>query len=313
MSELRISAAEGFGTDANGRESTKESESKSAQQREDVRERCRWRGCACICWRSSSKLASDASVWFRSERPEAERLRVQRAGGRVGGAAGGGVASRVCVSSPLHASPSTTVLSTRVYRRVAMDVAALFAAAKGSDDSKALLTAARAADAAEVARILNEAQHKKMDLDAKCSFSLLTSLHWACEKGSQDIVRMLVAAGAKINARDGQQWTPLMVAAQKGRAEVVKVLISLGADINLNAKGMTALDVAAGDEVERILIEAGKAAPEEDRPVEPSTQSSRRITRSQSAMMNAKRPRVAHATAASTSAADEGSLRRKRR
>ena len=34
---------------------------------------------------------------------------------------------------------------------------------------------------------------------------------------------MLVAAGAKINARDGQQWTPLMVAAQKGRAEIVKV------------------------------------------------------------------------------------------
>ena len=32
-------------------------------------------------------------------------------------------------------------------------------------------------------------------------------------------------------------------------------------DINLNAKGMSALDVAAGNEVERILIEAGKAAP----------------------------------------------------
>ena len=220
---------------------------------------------------------------------------------------------RLCASLHLFTPLRPPFFSTRVYRRVAMDVAALFAAAKGSDDSKALLTAARAADAAEVARILNEAQHKKMDLDAKCSFSLLTSLHWACEKGSQDIVRMLVAAGAKINARDGQQWTPLMVAAQKGRAEVVKVLISLGADINLNAKGMTALDVAAGDEVERILIEAGKAAPEEDRPVEPSTQSSRRNTRSQSAMMNAKRPRVAHATAASTSAADEGSLRRKRR
>lgn len=308
MSELRISAAE-----ASERTQTvvknKESESKSAQQREDVRERCRWRGCACICWRSSSKLASDASVWFRLERPEAERLRVQRAGRLAWEVRGGGGVEGLCVRLFTPLRPPFSFYQCRV----AMDVAALFAAAKGSDDSKALLTAARAADAAGVARILNEAQHKKMDLDAKCTFSGCTSLHWACEKGSQDIVRMLVAAGAKINARDGQQWTPLMVAAQKGRAEIVKVLISLGADINLNAKGMSALDVAAGNEVERILIEAGKAAPEEDRPAEPSTQSSRRITRSQSAMMNAKRPRVPHATTASTSAADEGSLRRKRR
>ena len=250
------------------------------------------------------RMQASGSAW-RGLRPNACACS-GRGGSR--GRCAAAAAWRVCAS--LHASPSTLSF----YQcRVAMDVAALFAAAKGSDDSKALLTAARAADAAGVARILNEAQHKKMDLDAKCTFSGCTSLHWACEKGSQDIVRMLVAAGAKINARDGQQWTPLMVAAQKGRAEIVKVLISLGADINLNAKGMSALDVAAGNEVERILIEAGKAAPEEDRPAEPSTQSSRRITRSQSAMMNAKRPRVPHATTASTSAADEGSLRRKRR
>ena len=63
----------------------------------------------------------------------------------------------MCVSSRLSVHPFYQC-------RVAMDVAALLAAAKGSDDSKALLTAARAADAAGVARILNEAQHKKMDL-----------------------------------------------------------------------------------------------------------------------------------------------------
>lgn len=112
MSELRISAAE-----ASERTQTvvknKESESKSAQQREDVRERCRWRGCACICWRSSSKLASDASVWFRLERPEAERLRVQRAGRLAWEVRGGGGVEGLCVSSRLSVHPFFLPVSCR--------------------------------------------------------------------------------------------------------------------------------------------------------------------------------------------------------
>lgn len=138
-----------------------------------------------------------------------------------------------------------------------MDVAALFASAKAAscgDDEKALLAAARASDAEAVARLMTA--NKSINLSAKCGFSGCTSLHWACEKGSTDIIRLLVEGGASVDTRDGQQWTPLMAAAQKSRVDVVRLLLSLGADATLKAKGSTALNVASSAEVRELLLGA---------------------------------------------------------
>ena len=52
----------------------------------------------------------------------------------------------------------------------------------------------------------------------------------AVKGGNAQIVRMLLDAGADLNAKDYQEQTPLMLAAAWGRAEAMKVLIQAGAD-----------------------------------------------------------------------------------
>src|SRR5260370_33014393 len=56
------------------------------------------------------------------------------------------------------------------------------------------------------------------------------------------IVRLLIANGAKVNARDVEGGTALMQAALLGRADNVKILVEAGADVNArDNKGGTAL------------------------------------------------------------------------
>lgn len=56
-------------------------------------------------------------------------------------------------------------------------------------------------------------------------------------------VNILLAAGAKANAADDNGRTPLMLAAYDGKLDVVKLLVQAGADVNArDAKGQSALD-----------------------------------------------------------------------
>ena len=67
-----------------------------------------------------------------------------------------------------------------------------------------------------------------------CDF---TPLHHLCFGGGGAeaqvaCVRMLIDAGAEINAPDQYQWTPLLFAASNSHAIVVAALIKAGADVN---------------------------------------------------------------------------------
>jgi len=53
----------------------------------------------------------------------------------------------------------------------------------------------------------------------------LTPLHWACEKGSHKAVKILLEAGADHNAIDMNNSTPMHWAAQRGHTIIVKELI----------------------------------------------------------------------------------------
>lgn len=60
-----------------------------------------------------------------------------------------------------------------------------------------------------------------------------------------DIVKLLIARGAPVNAQDQFGYSALMVAASSGQTEIVKVLIDAGAEINQkNRGGETALLLA---------------------------------------------------------------------
>lgn len=59
-----------------------------------------------------------------------------------------------------------------------------------------------------------------------------TPLHDAALTGNVDLVEVLIAHGADVDARDVQGHTPLHLAIQEGHTKVAKVLIVNGADVN---------------------------------------------------------------------------------
>ncbi len=90
----------------------------------------------------------------------------------------------------------------------------------------------------------------------------------ASGRGDWKLVRRLISAGAKVNARDETGWTPLMVAAAAGCNHCVESLLKGGARVDArDDNGDTALIAAAPGEHQeggypntetiRLLIEAG--------------------------------------------------------
>jgi len=64
-----------------------------------------------------------------------------------------------------------------------------------------------------------------------------TCLHRACHRGNLRLVKMLLRAGADLNARGDMGYTPLHYAATP---EIVEVLLAAGADISLRNEFGTA-------------------------------------------------------------------------
>ena len=73
-----------------------------------------------------------------------------------------------------------------------------------------------------------------------------TALHLAAENNHVEIVKLLLARGAKTEATSDGHWTPLLNAAQNGHEKVVDVLLASKADVNARtSSGMTALHWAS--------------------------------------------------------------------
>lgn len=86
-----------------------------------------------------------------------------------------------------------------------------------------------------------------------------TSLHCAANEGHADIVSLLLANGADVNATY-YGATPLLMAAQAGHAEIVRMLLAHGADCSALCKDVSPLYLATQNghlEVVKILLDAG--------------------------------------------------------
>jgi len=76
-----------------------------------------------------------------------------------------------------------------------------------------------------------------------------TPLYWASEHGHKNVVELLIAEGADVNAVNGGRFmeqTALHIAVSYGHDDIVEILLANGADVNARTySGKTALEMAA--------------------------------------------------------------------
>ena len=73
-------------------------------------------------------------------------------------------------------------------------------------------------------------------------------IHESARTGNIEAVKQAIAAGADVNAKTEDGWTPLHGAAVSGKNEIVELLIAEGADINAKMEDdRTPLDWATGN------------------------------------------------------------------
>jgi excisionase family DNA binding protein len=132
------------------------------------------------------------------------------------------------------------------------------------------MTAIQAAESRGFQRIVSllknfstasSASQERGSLQSGAGVSPRLSLHRAVDEGDFAALRSLIDAGADLNARSSDEWTPLMLATIKGHIEMVEALLKNGADSNArNRKGWTALMFAVSmsdADTTRILLTRG--------------------------------------------------------
>ena len=122
-------------------------------------------------------------------------------------------------------------------------LAVAFLTAAVAPDDPALLDAARSGDAAAVRSLLREGA----DPNAARGDGM-SALHLAAEGGSLEVVRVLIDAGARVEATTSiGGYTPLHVASANAHAPVVEALLDAGADpeVVTTNTGVTPLHLAA--------------------------------------------------------------------
>ena len=79
----------------------------------------------------------------------------------------------------------------------------------------------------------------------------------ASKQGDIPLVKKLISLGFDVNGQDekDKNKTPLQIASQNGREALVSELLEIGASLDLkNAVGLTAMDLAKNEEIEKILF-----------------------------------------------------------
>jgi len=120
-----------------------------------------------------------------------------------------------------------------------------------------------AADAKRLPELIEAVREQGLLNSPRAVTSLGTLLHLAALRGNLEAVRLLLDAGAEVNARGFRDATPLMSACDAGKLAVMQQLVSRNADIKAkNTFGQTALHCAAGSilaspQVLEFLLAAG--------------------------------------------------------
>jgi hypothetical protein len=89
---------------------------------------------------------------------------------------------------------------------------------------------------------------------------LESAIIWSAMQGDLRVLRLLIAAGADVNTRDGEGMTPAMFAANRGFIELLQTLIDAGCNLNQqDNQGRTALMLTGPDhfDILELLLKSG--------------------------------------------------------
>ena len=118
--------------------------------------------------------------------------------------------------------------------------------------------AAANGDIVEVENLLNQGVNVNMRLFPGDNS---TPIHWASSRGKDEVIKLLIARGADINASDKEGATVLMVAWMTKNPTTINLLLKHGADVNIKDKeGWSILRHAVGEgngELVKTLITYG--------------------------------------------------------
>ncbi|EWC44545.1 hypothetical protein DRE_06717 [Drechslerella stenobrocha 248] len=98
----------------------------------------------------------------------------------------------------------------------------------------------------EVVRLLIENGANTNSINNKSQLSPLHLANVAGSEGREDIITLLIENGARVDAKEKDGWTPMMLAAQNGNCNIVDMLIKNGASVDAQGTdGETALWIAS--------------------------------------------------------------------
>ena len=93
---------------------------------------------------------------------------------------------------------------------------------------------------------------------------VFTPLHYAASGNHKEVVELLIAEGADVNAKTDAGFTPLCDAAQFGHKEIVELLIAKGADVNAKRGApLNAAIITKHTEIAELLRKHGAKTGEE--------------------------------------------------
>jgi serine/threonine-protein phosphatase 6 regulatory ankyrin repeat subunit B len=128
-------------------------------------------------------------------------------------------------------------------------------------DSLSLSYHVHAGDVAAVRALLEQGTDPNLRTQEPFSATVLMT---AASRGDAEMIRTLLAAGARVNAKDSEGQTALLIAANRGSTEAVKALLAAKADTDVSVYmlggGRTPLMMALSTgnvEMARALLEAG--------------------------------------------------------
>jgi ankyrin repeat protein len=110
----------------------------------------------------------------------------------------------------------------------------------------------------ETVKVLLKANANANATASLLNFTKVTALHIAAEVGHTKIVKVLLDAGAEVDARTSNDTTPLHQAAQEGHLDIVRELLIAGADLDArDDNGTTPHDFALHCGHEESALELG--------------------------------------------------------